>query len=1079
MHEQHVENIVATEFNLQEAKKKLRTLQETQVSQESDLSTPKVSGDASKTDSYAGKSLANILMVELYAGSARLSKACQQVGVRSIAVDKTTQRAQGNRIFVCDVTDEAELGMLRSFLGAEQDNLAWVHFAPACGTASRAREKPNRNLEKAGFRVPKPCRSDEFPLGLPHLTGTDKVRTEAANHVYKITAELIRQLHAWGVACTIENPTNSLFWKVPYIADLVQDIGGYDVIFDSCCHGGARKKSTKFWCTVPWFTSLAATCPGPGQHVHKSWTPSIVDGNVQYPTAEEAAYPNLLCQRLAECFRSAMLQLGAVDVEDLMQQQQAEQPSLHRIILDALARGKKFKPLVSEYGTYITVLHDSHVQEQEFSLPAGAKLVHQRLAKRGEVRVDGAVFHKSVASFSEEQVVTVSQFGIPRSPEDFCNRAVKCGHPRGMSLHLPEVVTQVLRDNLEMEPAELALVRCRQLARWAVRAKQLGEAEKQFKQNMPEHLQVLLQNKRLLLLREMLEELDYPDKDLVKDISVGFKLTGWQEKTGVFPPCVKRPQFSVDTLKKLAKGLNRSIISQLSAENDEDEIVRQTWDKTLEEVALGYIWLDDNSSPDQVFLAKRFGLLQRAGKLRVIDDCSIGGVNGALGVVEKYKVHAIDETAAFLTWMLQFSQKGIELEGMSGRTYDMKHAYKQYGIAEADRKLVRLAVRNPVDHTVALFGINSLPFGASGSVGGFLRISLAVWYIGLVMFRLAWTAYFDDYTVFCRDMLISNTSKTVDNLFDLLGIEVAREGSKATGFSKQFKSLGVELDLRDFCRAEARIGHTSERREEIGAVLDDILRASCVTAKQAESLRGRLHWFESFAFGRVANGAVKTLGDLSLRGLKQIVLRPREIRDLCFLRDRVLQAPPLKLTPTCLMSWVVFTDGACEGPDGAKTGSIGGVLVCPRGTLVQFFGGTVPVDLMELLLSKSKNPIYELEVMPILVAVLLWGATCEHAQVCWYLDNEAGKSAFLKAYGATEVADGMVQDFTRHEMELQIKSWFSRVPSASNIADAPSRLEDSLMRDRGALKVAISWQAIREVIVCWVSRNGGDDGNRL
>ena len=86
---------------------------------------------------------------------------------------------------------------------------------------------------------------------------------------------------------------------------------------------------------------------------------------------------------------------------------------------------------------------------------------------------------------------------------------------------------------------------------------------------------------------------------------------------------------------------------------------------------------------------------------------------------------------------------------------------------------------------------------------------------------------------------------------------------------------------------------------------------------------------------------------------------------------------------------------------------------------------------------------------------------------------------FLKAYGATEVADGMVQDFTRHEMELQIKSWFSRVPSASNIADAPSRLEDSLMRDRGAAKVAISWQAIREIIVCWVSRNGGDDGNRL
>ena len=53
---------------------------------------------------------------------------------------------------------------------------------------------------------------------------------------------------------------------------------------------------------------------------------------------------------------------------------------------------------------------------------------------------------------------------------------------------------------------------------------------------------------------------------------------------------------------------------------------------------------------------------------------------------------------------------------------------------------------------------------------------------------------------------MSNASKTVDNLFDLLGIEVAREGSKASGFSKQFKSLGVEIDLRDFLQGRSSIG---------------------------------------------------------------------------------------------------------------------------------------------------------------------------------------------------------------------------------------------------------------------------------
>ena len=130
----------------------------------------------------------------------------------------------------------------------------------------------------------------------------------------------------------------------------------------------------------------------------------------------------------------------------------------------------------------------------------------------------------------------------------------------------------------------------------------------------------------------MLEEVSYPDKSLIDDISRGFKLMGWQQRSGVFPPCVKRPQFAVETLRKLSRGLNRAILGQLGGENDDDETVQQTWKKTLEEVDKGYIWLDKDATADNSFLAKRFGLLQRGGKLRVIDDCTIGGINGALGV---------------------------------------------------------------------------------------------------------------------------------------------------------------------------------------------------------------------------------------------------------------------------------------------------------------------------------------------------------------------------------------------------------------------------------------------------------------
>ena len=226
-------------FNLDDAKRKLQSLQSKSVSQQ-DGST------VSPTDRLSGKSLNEVLMVEIYAGSARLARACRHIGCRSVAVDKTADRSHGTKISVCDVTKPEELDMLEKFLQAEQQNLGWVHFAPACGTASKAREKPNRVLEKAGFKVPKPLRSSEHPLGLPGLSGVDLVRTEAANHVYEVTAKLVRMLVAWGVFVTIENPTNSLFWIIPCMVDLLNDLGGYDCIFDNCCHGGARKKNSRF-----------------------------------------------------------------------------------------------------------------------------------------------------------------------------------------------------------------------------------------------------------------------------------------------------------------------------------------------------------------------------------------------------------------------------------------------------------------------------------------------------------------------------------------------------------------------------------------------------------------------------------------------------------------------------------------------------------------------------------------------------------------------------------------------------------------------------------------------------------------
>ena len=130
-----------------------------------------------------------------------------------------------------------------------------------------------------------------------------------------------------------------------------------------------------------------------------------------------------------------------------------------------------------------------------------------------------------------------------------------------------------------------------------------------------------------------------------------------------------------------------------------------------------------------------------------------------------------------------------------GRTLDLTSAYKQFGVSSSDREWLRILVQDFDQGRTTCMGVNALPFGAVGSVQGFLRAAISIWTIGLRVLSLCWSSYFDDYPCLSRIELARSTEYAMTSLFKLLGVQYAAEGKKATEFTGIFKMLGLQVDL--------------------------------------------------------------------------------------------------------------------------------------------------------------------------------------------------------------------------------------------------------------------------------------------
>lgn len=462
--------------------------------------------------------------------------------------------------------------------------------------------------------------------------------------------------------------------------------------------------------------------------------------------------------------------------------------------------------------------------------------------------------------------------------------------------------------------------------------------------------------------------------------------------------------------------------------------------------------------------SRRFGVKQ-GSKVRPVDDFSEFLINEAVSVTEKIDLGGLDELVATAReWAAAVSDdrrievradSGEVLSGilhpewsvadarrLRGRTLDLKAAYKQLAVRPSQASFAVLSVWDPGARTHRLFVSRALPFGAVASVHAFNRAARALHRLLGRLLNLVVTNYFDDYPQLELARLADCSQGAAEQLLQLLGWQVALEEKKRLPFAESFPVLGVSVGLPQARGEPVRAANKADRVEALSADLTRAL-AEGLSASEAATLRGRLQFALAQTFARVGAPALAVLGAREMLGRPGERPRPALGEALWWLLRFVNEAPP-RAIPTSREGApaLVFTDGACE----AGGASSGAALFERPGCPPSFFRMRDPPEVIaEWAAGGEPHAIAQAELLPVLVARLTWADRLRNRFVVYYIDNESVREALVRGWTGALASRALLLQCAWADVALSAVSWYARVPSPSNPADGPSRLEDPAM----------------------------------
>ncbi len=975
------------------------------------------------------------LFVEIFAGTGNLSKHMYERGFDVICIDwKHNKHTSKFSSIDVDLGSSDGQQLLWHLLDTLKPTA--LHAGVACGTSSRAREKelPD-HLLKRGAPRPVPLRDDQFPLGLPNLSPFNKQKVEAANVLYKLVFELILYSFRKQMTLSVENPWRSWLWAILVLYARNHSTEActcinrmHTVIWDTCMHGGTRAKRTRLDVTTPTYNRLQQDCDG--NHEHEPYR-IYHDGIWKFDTAGEGAYPDLLCKRMSDQLAQTLDQpLQPRDSWDLRMQTSSWTSKQH----------KKFPQLIPEFWK----VFELDLTKQE--LPPLCKDLGPS-TKGG----DSMGLHK------------VGQF---HSVEQFLNKAVKLQHPLDTINPVPDATQRAIFNILTKGPGEIANQRLKTIKHILELDRRHAAEERSFHANLPDYMKVVLKGKKTRLFRTLLQESGYDDMEVCNMVEQGVQLFGHHS----LPPyAYTKVVPSTSTVEQLQR---ESIWRRKALRAEHDPESTDLLDaQSQDEVGRGFL-SGPFGSEEEVsnFLGRRdwianprFVLLQGPNqKPRVIDNCRQSGLNSTFTSLEFLQLHDFDmvvsvakliksctedinvsltlSTSELLEGKVHPSLRGAQWKA---RSLDLAKAYKQLAVHPNSRHLAVVGYQL-ADKSWRYYVSNSLPFGASASVFGFLRVSRAIWHLATVLLDIPGCCYFDDYPHYEVDALCHSSQQAYETLLKILGWKFA-EGEKNLPFASAYNILGASIDLTDHRFGKVKVSNKPGRLEHISTLVQNLKES--ISVSDLAVLRGHIVFASGFCLGRALRPAMGAV-DLAFRLTSDN--RKENITAACnHLLDILSKSCPR--TVDCNAGSppiIVFTDSAFEG----NIATVGALVVDPELQKSLVYDGTIPQQLVSKWQSKGlKQIISQAELATVVLIRDETRTILRDRRVIFFIDNEAARFALIKGVSGRSSMQTLTTAFHDIDMTSPCFHWIERVPSQSNPADWPTRGKtEDLVRLTGA-----------------------------